>query len=545
MSESICFIPHSVLMALFLLFVASATVQTIFFGFKVLQRSPGKYYFDLVVEASFVFVFLILSALCWDLSKGYPGFYLGLLFDWINITPLSAFIAVVSALSLARAILRKQFRFALDGLACLFALPVIFNAENPWWCAIFVVSSLYFTGRTAYAMMGAWTQRHEHLSYFAAIEGMYKLPEGLMCFAKNGEIILLNDAMRACLAEFSLSTDLSNALVIVKRIREMDNGAPAVQTPATKSAPAAQKAPTTQNAPAAQKAPTTQTSATSQSAPVSNIRAVSPSGNAYLFTFDVIKLGKKPCYLMMALDINEEELLSQETQKVTRELAKQQEQLRESLQHTQEVANNDALLYMQSRVHDIIGQRLSILHRYLEDDSTSEELFAKIRPLLNSILDDLENVEEVDSVTELYSVVYAFSLINVKITISGKLPQDTRCSHAFVQVIREACTNAVKHAQAALINVVMQETASFALLTITNNGEPFTGVLLQGTGLPGMARAIVSLGGEFDVQPENGFAILAKVPLPIPSPSSSLSATPTAAKVAPATLSTAPEKGLA
>lgn len=46
---------------------------------------------------------------------------------------------------------------------------------------------------------------------------------------------------------------------------------------------------------------------------------------------------------------------------------------------------------MRARVHDVIGQRLSILHRYLEEGRLDDESLEQIDPLLRSIAADLRS----------------------------------------------------------------------------------------------------------------------------------------------------------
>ena len=78
---------------------------------------------------------------------------------------------------------------------------------------------------------------------------------------------------------------------------------------------------------------------------------------------------------------------------------------------------------MKARVHDTIGQRLSILHRYLEDGSSNPEALDQVTELLRSMMEDLARADDEQSPTELASIVHAFELVGVRIEQIGSLPK--------------------------------------------------------------------------------------------------------------------------
>lgn len=476
-SMGICLIPHGGLLFLMLLAGLLSVGQTLVLGFKLTLRDRATERFASGLEAALLIFFLLCFCLGWALSKNYTAPYAGIGFAWVNVSALFWLTPAALLTGIGAAYNEKMPRYIIDGALPLVLLPCFFNPESALWCAAYVACMLYYTGRTAFSLLKAWSDRADHLSYFAAVEAMNNLPEGILCYNKEGTIEILNDAMRQVLSSLGLSTDLADARTLADDLHKRGEHLK-INDPRYRQ----------------------------------SLRVDLPNDSARLFVFETIEVKGKPHLLIIAYDITEEEHLNRQLRDTNRKLQIAQDELRESLEDVQSVAENDALLYLHSRVHDIIGQRLSILHRYLEDGAQSEESFAQIRPLLNSILDDLENDEASDSKAELYAISYAFSLISVKVEVEGELPDDPAISAAFVQVIREASTNAVKHAQASRIQVVLAENPQEYTLTISNNGEPFTGELHQGKGLPGMARAIVSVGGQLTLQTQGIFTLQATVP---------------------------------
>lgn len=106
-----------------------------------------------------------------------------------------------------------------------------------------------------------------------------------------------------------------------------------------------------------------------------------------LFIQSDITLHRQNCECIIALDVTEEEQLNTDIEHTNRLLAVANKELEHSIHQLQIVAENEALLTMKARVHDIIGQRLSILHRYLEDENPDSDTLEEIIQLLNHVID--------------------------------------------------------------------------------------------------------------------------------------------------------------
>lgn len=89
---------------------------------------------------------------------------------------------------------------------------------------------------------------------------------------------------------------------------------------------------------------------------------------------------------------------------------------------------------MRARVHDVIGQRLSILHRYLEEGRLDDESLEQIDPLLRSIAADLRSGGASEPAEQLGDIAHAFGLVSVQIDVEGALPEDARVAAAFCRL---------------------------------------------------------------------------------------------------------------
>ena len=172
---------------------------------------------------------------------------------------------------------------------------------------------------------------------------------------------------------------------------------------------------------------------------------------------------------------------------------------------------------MRARVHDVIGQRLSILHRYLEEGRLDDESLEQIDPLLRSIAADLRSGGASEPAEQLGDIVHAFGLVSVQIDVEGALPEDARVAAAFLQIIREASTNATKHAQAHRVHVRLwlegTDAGAVACMTISNDGSPAPVSYREGTGIPGMRHVAQNLGGSLEVHAAPPFTLTVSIPL--------------------------------
>ena len=194
------------------------------------------------------------------------------------------------------------------------------------------------------------------------------------------------------------------------------------------------------------------------------------------------------------------------------------QELQAQIEEVKKVADNAAYLRMRARVHDVIGQRLSILHRYLEEGRLDDESFEQIDPLLRSIAADLRSGGDSEPAERLGDIVHAFGLVSVQIDVEGSLPEDARVAAAFLQIIREASTNATKHAQAHQVQVRLWQEEhdggdAVALMTISNDGAPAPVSYREGTGIPGMRHVAQDLGGSLEVHAAPPFTLAVSIPL--------------------------------
>ncbi len=353
--------------------------------------------------------------------------------------------------------------------------PQVITALGTQCVYLFIVDAAFFLFRTSAALMLDVRHFTGSISMLSVVDALDRLPDGIVWADGNRRILYMNDVMRARLTDLGFATDLSETSTLWADLEaQAESGCGAVLP--------------------------------------EGIRIAMPSGQTCLFARDVVTLRGTECRRLVAIDVTEEEALNTQLERANQLLAAENIELRESLARVQAVARDEAIVRMKARVHDTIGQRLSILHRFLESENPSPEALDDITKLVGNILDDLTDADSPDRSSQLSSIVRAFSLIGIEVRVTGTLPQASEVAEAFVRIVREAATNAAKHGQAKLVNVEMVPHAGSHSLRIVNDGTPAPKSIHEGSGLPGMRAAAEEIGATFRISSRSPFTIEVKTP---------------------------------
>ena len=213
----------------------------------------------------------------------------------------------------------------------------------------------------------------------------------------------------------------------------------------------------------------------------------------------------------MAIDVTVEEDLNERLHLANTELKESNRKLEQTLAQLEEAAAEEASLVMKTRVHDSIGQRMTILHHYLESDIDNPEITRSVSRLMHNITNDLARTSP-EGKGELAALASAFALAGTNIHIEGTLPENPSSANALVGIIREAATNALKHGSAKNVYVRIAAKPSETNLAIFDDGTGASSTIIDGCGMPQMRRAAEVLGGTFEVNALTPFTISATIP---------------------------------
>jgi signal transduction histidine kinase len=235
-----------------------------------------------------------------------------------------------------------------------------------------------------------------------------------------------------------------------------------------------------------------------------------PDEESWMFANHKIRERQKTYFQLMAMDVSETDRLNRRIAAANQELQVIGSELTKGLEDIERMEQERMLLNMKARVHDHLGQRLSIMNVYLENRLESLDV-GKLKNLLLEIGEIFETSPAIDAQATLAGLIESFALIGVEITVAGCLPK-AQCARAFVRIAREAATNAVRHSNVRSIAISFSETEEAYTMNVSHGGRELTGPLIEGNGIKGMRRSVAELGGSLDIEPSQNFKVLVHVP---------------------------------
>jgi signal transduction histidine kinase len=100
----------------------------------------------------------------------------------------------------------------------------------------------------------------------------------------------------------------------------------------------------------------------------------------------------------------------------------------------------------------------------------------------------------------------------VRVEISGTRPQQPQIDKLFCQAALETLTNAVRHAEATVLQIELAENNDSCTACYSNNGRLPEGELVEGGGLGSLRRKVENQGGSMFISCAPEFALTITVP---------------------------------
>lgn len=220
-----------------------------------------------------------------------------------------------------------------------------------------------------------------------------------------------------------------------------------------------------------------------------------------MYSFSINKKSKIQIY---AFDITQEYLTTIEIENKQSELKIKQSEILEMIDNLDEFERQKEVLTLKSKLHDIIGQRLFILHHILDVIDERNFDLNNIKNMLSTMLGEIDNDDIFEIQNMQNSIVTAFEMIGFNIEIFGEIPKDATKAKAVVKIIRECATNAIRHANATKLFVDITDDK----IEIWDNGKLGKKTISEGTGIKGMRLNADVLGGQLIVSMDKGFRIV-------------------------------------
>ena len=87
------------------------------------------------------------------------------------------------------------------------------------------------------------------------------------------------------------------------------------------------------------------------------------------------------------------------------------------------------------------------------------------------------------------------------------MPQKIKVSEVFFEIIREAVTNAIIHADSKNIKIVINNNIENIEMIITNDGKKPNNIINENEGIKGMRRKLNEIGGILIIETDDNFLL--------------------------------------
>lgn len=208
---------------------------------------------------------------------------------------------------------------------------------------------------------------------------------------------------------------------------------------------------------------------------------------------------------IITFDITEEYKLHQKLNEQNKKLKENNKKILLSIDNIEELEKEKNLLKLKNKYHDILGQNLSILQQYLNKEKISQENFEEIKFMVQKMFIDIEDTD--DTNTNLENLIKIHKKNGTDIIMDGKLPQNKETAKEFFEIIREATTNAIRHAGSSKVFVKIRETLEETYMIITNDGRKPNEFITENQGIKDMRRKVKKLGGMFYISTVPEFSV--------------------------------------
>lgn len=236
-----------------------------------------------------------------------------------------------------------------------------------------------------------------------------------------------------------------------------------------------------------------------------------PDYSAWIFKKTDIRIKRKNYLHISATNVSKNWEFTCKLQEQEAELEKKSQELKDTISNLQILSKEKEINKYKMKAHDILGQRLSILLRMIQDkDKLDYEL---LKNLSKGLLEELKSEDrETSPLEDLEKIQEVFSFIGVKIEFTGELPKDQVQGELILDIIREAATNAVRHGFAREINIEAKQTNDLYNLLIKNTGYTTRKEIVPGSGIKIMENKINENNGKLEIISYPDFILSVSIP---------------------------------
>ena len=234
-----------------------------------------------------------------------------------------------------------------------------------------------------------------------------------------------------------------------------------------------------------------------------------PDSSVWSFSAHELPMGRRTMLLLTADDVTEHWDAVTFLARQNQALEQRGQELRSTIAHLQAICEAEEIARSKARVHDLLGQRISLLLRALRDDRQIDETL--LLDFARSLPTALREDRTPSPAHRLEMLRETFQGMEVSVEFQGALPEEGAVADSFAEIAVECVTNAVRHGYATRIQFHFFQNDCWRM-TVTDNGISPAGPIREGGGIGGMRRRMARLGGSMELYTSPRFRIELSVP---------------------------------
>ena len=220
----------------------------------------------------------------------------------------------------------------------------------------------------------------------------------------------------------------------------------------------------------------------------------------------------KPVYEVVVTDVTREDSLLHQLNKQIGQLEKLNRHLREYNDVVDEVVRKEELLEAKRQVHGNMGSDLLSARMLLSGGKSpvnAADVLEQWRRNVHLLREEAGKEKRADSSLRLKE---AAAFLGIDLQMAGDMPEDPAAAELISIAVGECLTNAMQHAQADQVYVVIKQDIAETKVWISNNGKPVEQPLREGGGLSMLRRSAENAGASVSYLSDGCFRMEMRIP---------------------------------
>ena len=372
--------------------------------------------------------------------------------------------------SLIACVLRHRPLLLITLPCAMLTLPVMERPLGRAFPLVYILMLAFWTGRAVYICFQRQKELRHEISAFSIKEAMDALHTGLLYCKPGGEITLMNRRMQELMLALT-GRVWHNGLEFR---RELMHSGSLLEPEAT--ALGGEK--------------------------VFQLE----DGTVWLFSDTELTIGRRTLLQVTAADVTERWTLTAKLKTQREDIQRRSEELSRALQSIEEIRATEELLRLQSKVHDMMAQRLAILMRIFRSEMSiaESELVSYADDMIVAVKEEMsDEANGLDILCKLYGD------IGVRIVTEGEAPESAAHAEFYSAFVREGITNAVRHGLATEATVTCCYSEAEITISVINDGHLSDHGIVEGSGITELRRRAALLDGRLEIKTRPKFALTA------------------------------------